>query len=150
MNTDRHIARQITGTTVVKVYCKDTTAEPLFIELIAQEGKYWLRAAFAKGSPQITEDEYNELRSWFTDEQEFNTDPEVIRTELTEKEFLDKYYEKKRPHAGRPPLPGDQKKAGVYIKLPPALIIWMDDQEESRATLIEKACRAYYKIRPAG
>lgn len=52
----------------------------------------------------------------------------------------------KRKGAGRPALPPGEKKAGVYVKLPPDLITWMDKQSESRAVLIEKALRKTYKI----
>jgi hypothetical protein len=40
--------------------------------------------------------------------------------------------------AGRPKLPPGKKKVGIYIKLPPSLITWMDAQPESRAKLIEE------------
>lgn len=56
----------------------------------------------------------------------------------------------KRPGAGRPELPPEEKKVAVSILLPPDLLTELDYMEGSRATLIEKACRAYYKIRPAG
>lgn len=54
----------------------------------------------------------------------------------------------KREGAGRPALPDSEKKAGVYVKLPPWLIAWLDSQPESRAVLIEKAIRKAYKVVP--
>jgi hypothetical protein len=54
----------------------------------------------------------------------------------------------RRKGAGRPALPDNTRKAGVYIKLPPWLIAWMDSQKESRAVLIEKAIRETYKVDP--
>lgn len=53
-----------------------------------------------------------------------------------------------RKGAGRPALPDNERKAGVYIKLPPWLIAWLDSQPESRAVLIEKAIRKAYKVVP--
>lgn len=53
-----------------------------------------------------------------------------------------------RPGAGRPAMPDEQKKAGVYMKLPPWLIAWLDSQPESRAVLVEKALCKIYKLKP--
>lgn len=55
----------------------------------------------------------------------------------------------KRKGAGRPALSDDKKKAGIYVKLPPDLIAWMDAQKKSRAVLIEKAVREKYGVNPA-
>jgi len=54
-----------------------------------------------------------------------------------------------RKGAGRPALADNKKKAGIYVKLPPDLISWMDAQKESRAVLIEKAVREKYCVNPA-
>lgn len=56
----------------------------------------------------------------------------------------------KREGAGRPALPNDKKKVPISILLPPDLLAELDEMDGSRATLIEKACRAYYKILPEG
>lgn len=56
----------------------------------------------------------------------------------------------KRPRAGRPPLAPEEKKVPVSILLSRDLLSVLDGMAGSRAILIEKACRAYYKIRPAG
>jgi hypothetical protein len=56
----------------------------------------------------------------------------------------------RRPGAGRPELPEEKKKVAVSVLLPPDLLTWMDNRPESRAALIEEACRAYYKIPLAG
>ena len=42
--------------------------------------------------------------------------------------------------AGRPRLPKDGKKVRVVVFLPPDLIAWMDEQQESKAVLIERRC----------
>lgn len=55
----------------------------------------------------------------------------------------------KREGAGRPALAAGKRKAGIYVKLPPDLISWMDSQKESRAVLIEKAVREKYCVNPA-
>ena len=47
--------------------------------------------------------------------------------------------------AGRPRLPKDGKKVRVVVFLPPDLIAWMDEQQESKAVLIEKAVRQKYQ-----
>lgn len=39
----------------------------------------------------------------------------------------------------RPKLPKNQKKAGLYVKLPPCLIAWLREQDKSNAVLIEEA-----------
>ncbi|NTS77313.1 hypothetical protein HR060_10600 [Catenovulum sp. SM1970] len=48
---------------------------------------------------------------------------------------------------GRPSKKPSEKKKGVYIKLPPWLIEWMDCQDHSnRALLIEEAMRSHFNI----
>lgn len=56
----------------------------------------------------------------------------------------------KRAGAGRPALPEKEKKVPISILLPRDLLAELDAMDGSRATLIEKACRAYYNISPAG
>lgn len=56
----------------------------------------------------------------------------------------------KRKGAGRPALPNDKKKVAILILLPRDLLAELDAMDGSRAKLITAACRAYYKIRPAG
>ena len=51
--------------------------------------------------------------------------------------------EKKK--VGRPRLPEDQKKERVVVFLPPDLIAWMDEQEEGKAAIIERAVRQKYQ-----
>jgi len=53
-----------------------------------------------------------------------------------------------REGAGRKPLPAAIKKAAISLKLPRWLIDWMDEQEQSRAVLIEEALRKAHKIKP--
>ena len=54
-----------------------------------------------------------------------------------------------RKGAGRPALADNKKKVGVYVKLPPDLIAWMDARKESRAVIIETAVREKYGVNPA-
>jgi len=53
----------------------------------------------------------------------------------------------KREGAGRPALPVGKKKVAINVKLPPDLIAWMDEQDQSRAVLIERAVREKYLVR---
>ena len=53
----------------------------------------------------------------------------------------------KRKGAGRPALL-NERKAGIYVKLPPWLIAWLAKQPESRAVLIEKALVTVHKLKP--
>lgn len=57
--------------------------------------------------------------------------------------------ERSKPkHAvGRPPMPPEQKKQPIALKLAPWLIEWLDKQGVSRAKLIEDAMAAQYKIK---
>ena len=48
-----------------------------------------------------------------------------------------------RSGAGRKPLPADQKKISVTVKLSPTTVAWMDAQTSSRAALIERAMRIF-------
>lgn len=48
-----------------------------------------------------------------------------------------------RSGAGRKPLPADQKKISVTVKLSPTTVAWMDGQPNSRAVLIERALRSF-------
>jgi hypothetical protein len=53
-----------------------------------------------------------------------------------------------RQGAGRKPLPDDERKRPVLIKLPPRLISWMDSQADSRALLIESAMAEKFNLCP--
>lgn len=53
-----------------------------------------------------------------------------------------------RQGAGRKPLPDDERKRPVLIKLPPRLIAWMDNQDDSRALLIESALAEKFGLCP--
>lgn len=55
-----------------------------------------------------------------------------------------------RKGAGRPALPDERKKVPISVLLPRDLLAALDAMDGSRAKLIEKACREYYKIRQAG
>ncbi len=55
----------------------------------------------------------------------------------------------KRPGAGRPPLKPEEKPVAVSLRLPRDLVEALDAMDGSRAKLIIKACRAYYKLPPA-
>jgi hypothetical protein len=56
----------------------------------------------------------------------------------------------KRDGAGRPALPASTKKTGIFVKLPPWLIRWMDGQKvtKNRAVLIEEALCKVHKLKP--
>ena len=54
----------------------------------------------------------------------------------------------KREGAGRKPAPPMLKKEPISLKLPRWLIEWMDDQQESRAVLIEDALKRRHKLKP--
>ena len=56
----------------------------------------------------------------------------------------------KREGAGRPPLPQNKKKQGVYIKLPPDIVLWLKNQPRSQAVVIEEAVREKYGIKGGG
>jgi hypothetical protein len=47
---------------------------------------------------KITQAQYDDLISQFTDEQQFNTDPEVIRTSLGYDEFMNAYFNSGVPY----------------------------------------------------
>jgi hypothetical protein len=85
------IRHQIQGKTVIRVHYSDTD-EPDFFSLTEQEGRFWLGLAFSFDR-RITPGLAGDIRAMFTDEQEFNTDPEVIRTDLSRDTFLNRYYE---------------------------------------------------------
>lgn len=79
------ISRIITSTTLVNLYAADK--EEMF-ELTAQEGRFWVRF-FLSNNKEILDDKYRAIVAMFTDEQKFNTDPEVIRTDMTISQFID-------------------------------------------------------------
>ncbi len=56
----------------------------------------------------------------------------------------------KRKGAGRPALKPEERPVDVSLRLPRDLVEKLDAMEGSRAKLITEACRAYYKIFPAG
>ena len=56
----------------------------------------------------------------------------------------------KRKGAGRPALKPEERPVDISLRLPRDLVETLDAMEGSRAKLIIEACRAYYKIDPAG
>lgn len=87
--TDDQIEREIEGRLQIKIHVSDTY--PTHISLYDQEGGLFIKPAFCVAK-QLPRSLYAELCNQFTGEQEFNTDPEVIRTELTFDQFFDLYY----------------------------------------------------------
>ena len=87
--TDRQISNQLEERTAAQVIFPDSTSE--FLSLYAQCDGFFIHPAFLK-SKKINKDVYGELCCQFTGEQEFNTDPEIIRTELSYNDFYNKYY----------------------------------------------------------
>ena len=87
---DDQIIAQLTDSITVKVHFSDVAITD-FIALFEQDGGIYVQAPFcdAKRIPAAI---FVELKSQFTDEQQFNTDPEVIRSSLSYDEFYDRYY----------------------------------------------------------
>lgn len=87
------ISKQIEGVVSVQVYFADNRDD--YVSLIHQkeEGKdrFWVQPAFSKPR-RCSEQVYDDLVSQFTDEQRYNTDPEVIRSGMNYDEFMNKYY----------------------------------------------------------
>lgn len=54
----------------------------------------------------------------------------------------------KRKGAGRPAIAPELKKKAINLKIPTWLNEWLDDQEESKVSLIEKALLAQYRLTP--
>jgi hypothetical protein len=79
------IERLLTGLTLVNLHAADKLE---MFELTAQEGRYWVRFLLERDK-EIPETKYREIVAMFTDEQKFNTDPEVIRTDMTIQQFID-------------------------------------------------------------
>jgi hypothetical protein len=63
-------------------------------------------------------------------------------------DFLNKKKGGKREGAGRKPSPPALLKVPISIKLPRWLVEWMDEQQKSRAVLIEDALQEQHKIGP--
>lgn len=87
------IERILTGLTLVNLYAADKHE---MFELTAQEDRYWVRFLLERDK-EIPKDKYRAIVAMFTDEQKFNTDPEVIRTDMTVSQFID--YTAKNPAA---------------------------------------------------
>ena len=88
--TDRQISNQLEERTAAQVIFPDSNSD--FLSLYAQGDKgFFIKPAFCQ-SKKIDESVFKELCSQFTDEQEFNTNPEIIRTELSYNDFYNKYY----------------------------------------------------------
>ncbi|MEJ1489692.1 MAG: hypothetical protein RPU72_15255 [Candidatus Sedimenticola sp. (ex Thyasira tokunagai)] len=86
---DRQIKRQILGETVVEIRYTDT--DPDFLSLYDDENGYYIEPAFC-AIKKITENMYKDLINQFTDNQVYNTDPEIIDSNMTFDEFNNKYY----------------------------------------------------------
>lgn len=54
----------------------------------------------------------------------------------------------KRNGAGRPPIAPELKKKSISLKIPTWLNEWLDEQEESKVSLIEKALLSQYNLTP--
>jgi hypothetical protein len=85
------IREKFGGKTAITVYYAGSD-EPDYFDLTEQNGKVWLCLARSHDR-RITPAIEKEIRAMFTDEQEGNTDPEVIRTDLDRESFLGRYYE---------------------------------------------------------
>jgi len=88
---DTQISAQIESRIDVEVTgFTDSTFDEYF-SLYKQDGKCWISMAFVR-DVEIPAAVYDDLVGQFTDEQQFNTDPEIIRAGVTYDEFHDKYY----------------------------------------------------------
>lgn len=54
----------------------------------------------------------------------------------------------KRKGAGRPTIAPELKKKSISLKIPNWLNNWLDEQEESKISLIEKALLEQYRLSP--
>lgn len=54
----------------------------------------------------------------------------------------------KRKGAGRPAIASELKKKSISLKIPTWLNEWLDEQSESKVSLIEKALFAQYNLTP--
>jgi len=50
----------------------------------------------------------------------------------------------KRPGAGRKPLLYEKRRTPLSISLPPAVVDWLDTQEDSRSVTVEYALREVF------
>jgi hypothetical protein len=91
--TEEQIEGQIEGRTIVEVIFPDVDSDFLELYVQIQDDKeiFFIQPAFLK-SKQINQSVYDELCAQFTEEQEFNTDPKIIGTELSYDDFYEKYY----------------------------------------------------------
>lgn len=88
--TEKQIVRQINGETIVEVHFSD--AKPDYIAIYDQGGdQTFIKPAFF-GPKKIARNMLEDLVAQFTDEQEFNTDPEVIRSGMKYDDFYNRYY----------------------------------------------------------
>jgi len=85
---DDQISRQIVGSTLVEVHFSD--AVPDYITLYDQN-EMFIRPAWCEPR-KISRELADELISQFTGEQQFNTDPEVIRSNMRYDDFYNRYY----------------------------------------------------------
>lgn len=86
---DDQIARQITGTIIVTVHFTDD--HPDSLSLVEQDNLTWIKPAFCT-EKRIPRELYDELCEKFTNEQQFCTDPEVIRSGMRYDDFYNRYY----------------------------------------------------------
>lgn len=90
---DKQIEDTVEGRTNVTVHLSGESLS-LPVELYRQrangEDKFWIEVRFLPPR-QMSESLYRELQSLFTGEQTYNTDPEVIRLDMSHEEFLNKY-----------------------------------------------------------
>lgn len=89
---DKQIASQIEGRTAVNVIYQvdDSIFNTDFISLYEQEGLAWIKPAFER-EKQLSLELLGELRGLFTNEQQFCTDPEIIRWTGTRESFRQRF-----------------------------------------------------------
>ena len=88
---NNQITSQLEGRIDVTVHfnnaVKDKEVRTTKISLYNQDGRYWVKHCL--DSLRIEKDVYDKIVRQFTHEQEFNTDPEVIRTDDNYLSFLE-------------------------------------------------------------
>ena len=88
---EKQIAGQLEGCTNVYLYTPDLNGDKEPIALYAQVDDHFYIGNFGR-IKKLPKTLYEELSGMFTGEQEFNTDPEIIRTDMMFDDFFDKYF----------------------------------------------------------
>lgn len=88
---DRQIGAQIEGRIDVRLYTPDLDGDWEPVSLYAQADNNYYISNFGRFK-KMPKAFYDELVDMFTGEQEFNTDPEIVRTDMSFDDFFNKYF----------------------------------------------------------